>query len=172
MSLPSNPASAMSPSSYTSPPFLDSSSSSRRPTRFSTISTLGIPPAVSPLDLPRRVSGVSLPQGVGKMHRKVSNAASGSGSGISTPDYARRARRLAARAASGAGTATGAGAGVGVGGQGQKHGQRTIMEEKDWAGIEPDEIFRTLPVQEVRKVEAKMRADALNKQSELRSMVG
>jgi hypothetical protein len=46
------------------------------------------------------------------------------------------------------------------------------MEEKDWAGIEPDEIFRTLPVQEVRKVEAKMRADALNKQSELRSMVG
>jgi hypothetical protein len=70
MSLRSNPSSAMSPSSYTSPPFLDSSSSSRRPTRFSTISTLGIPPAVSPLDLPRRASGMSLPQGVGKMHRK------------------------------------------------------------------------------------------------------
>jgi hypothetical protein len=170
MSLRSNPSSAMSPSSYTSPPFLDSSSSSRRPTRFSTISTLGIPPAVSPLDLPRRASGMSLPQGVGKMHRKVSNAASGSGSGISTPDYARRARRLAARAASGAGTGSGASAGQGAGVGGQ--GQRTIMEEKDWAGIEPDEIFRTLPVQEVRKVEAKMRADALNKQSELRSMVG
>lgn len=38
--------------------------------------------------------------------------------------------------------------------------------------MEPDEVFRRLSVNEVRKVEAKMRGDALNKQSELRSMVG
>ena len=44
--------------------------------------------------------------------------------------------------------------------------------ELDWAEVEPDEVFRRLPVQEVRRVEQKMRTDALNKQSELRSMVG
>jgi len=44
--------------------------------------------------------------------------------------------------------------------------------EVDWAEVEPDEVFRRLPVQEVRRVEQKMRTDALNKQSELRSMVG
>lgn len=38
--------------------------------------------------------------------------------------------------------------------------------------MEPDEVFRRLPVQEIKRVEAKMRTDALNKQSELRSMVG
>ncbi|BEJ01631.1 hypothetical protein CcaverHIS631_0603130 [Cutaneotrichosporon cavernicola] len=45
-------------------------------------------------------------------------------------------------------------------------------EEVDWAVVEPDDVFRRLPVHEVKRVEAKMRADALNKQSELRSMVG
>lgn len=44
--------------------------------------------------------------------------------------------------------------------------------ETDWSGLEPDEVFRRLPVGEVKKVEAKMRSEALNKQSELRSMVG
>jgi hypothetical protein len=44
--------------------------------------------------------------------------------------------------------------------------------EVDWAEVEPDEVFRRLPVQEVRRVEQKMRTDALNKQSELRAMVG
>lgn len=44
--------------------------------------------------------------------------------------------------------------------------------DRDWAGMEPDEVFRRLPVGEVKKVEAKMRGDAMNKQSELRSMVG
>lgn len=44
--------------------------------------------------------------------------------------------------------------------------------EGDWAAMEPDDVFRRLPVHEVKRVEAKMRADALNKQSELRSMVG
>lgn len=44
--------------------------------------------------------------------------------------------------------------------------------DRDWAGMEPDEVFRRLPVHEVKRVEAKMRTDALNKQSELRSMVG
>lgn len=44
--------------------------------------------------------------------------------------------------------------------------------DKDWANIEPDQIFKLLPVGEVRKVEAKMRKEALDKQSELRSMVG
>ncbi len=51
--------------------------------------------------------------------------------------------------------------------------QRTApVGDKDWAGMEPDEVFRRLSVNEVKKVEAKMRGDALNKQSELRSMVG
>ncbi|WVF65857.1 hypothetical protein IAT40_000594 [Kwoniella sp. CBS 6097] len=44
--------------------------------------------------------------------------------------------------------------------------------KEDWADLEPDEVFRRLPVNEVKKVEARMRSDALNKQSELRSMVG
>lgn len=44
--------------------------------------------------------------------------------------------------------------------------------EGDWAAMEPDDVFRRLPVHEVKRVEGKMRADALNKQSELRSMVG
>ena len=44
--------------------------------------------------------------------------------------------------------------------------------ETDWSAIEPDEVFRRLPVGEVRKVEGKMRAEAANKQSELRAMVG
>lgn len=44
--------------------------------------------------------------------------------------------------------------------------------ETDWSGLEPDEIFKRLPVGEVKRVEAKMRGEALNKQSELRSMVG
>jgi hypothetical protein len=44
--------------------------------------------------------------------------------------------------------------------------------EVDWAEVEPDEVFRRLPVVEVKRVEQKMRTDASNKQSELRSMVG
>jgi len=44
--------------------------------------------------------------------------------------------------------------------------------EMDWSAVEPDEVFRRLPVGEVRKVEGKMRAEAANKQSELRAMVG
>jgi hypothetical protein len=47
-----------------------------------------------------------------------------------------------------------------------------IREEVDWAGVEPDEVFRRLPVSEIKRVEQKMRTEALNKQSELRSMVG
>jgi hypothetical protein len=47
-----------------------------------------------------------------------------------------------------------------------------VREEVDWAEVEPDEVFRRLPVAEVKRVEQKMRTDALNKQSELRSMVG
>ncbi|WVQ93491.1 hypothetical protein IAU59_000565 [Kwoniella sp. CBS 9459] len=43
---------------------------------------------------------------------------------------------------------------------------------EEWADLDPDEVFRRLPVNEVKKVEARMRSDALNKQSELRSMVG
>ena len=50
--------------------------------------------------------------------------------------------------------------------------ERPKVDDKDWAGMEPDEVFRRLPVLEVKKVEAKMRGDAMNKQSELRSMVG
>lgn len=44
--------------------------------------------------------------------------------------------------------------------------------EIDWSAIDADEVFRRLPVGEVKRVEGKMRDDALNKQSELRSMVG
>ncbi|KAK4690039.1 conserved oligomeric Golgi complex subunit 1, partial [Tremellales sp. Uapishka_1] len=45
-------------------------------------------------------------------------------------------------------------------------------DETDWAGMEPDDVFKRLPVGEVKRVEAKMRSEALNKQSELRAMVG
>ncbi|WWC88089.1 uncharacterized protein L201_002993 [Kwoniella dendrophila CBS 6074] len=51
-------------------------------------------------------------------------------------------------------------------------GTITPLSKDDWANMEPDEVFKKLPVNEVRKVENKMRNDALNKQSELRSMVG
>jgi hypothetical protein len=51
-------------------------------------------------------------------------------------------------------------------------GQRTTPQQGDWANMEADEVFRRLGVSEVRKVESKMRAEALGKQSELRSMVG
>lgn len=44
--------------------------------------------------------------------------------------------------------------------------------EKDWGNVEPDEVFRRLPVTEVRRVEGKMRKEALDKQSDLRAMVG
>jgi hypothetical protein len=44
--------------------------------------------------------------------------------------------------------------------------------ERDWGNVEPDEVFRKLPVLEVRRVEGKMRQEALDKQSELRAMVG
>ncbi|ORX35220.1 hypothetical protein BD324DRAFT_82122 [Kockovaella imperatae] len=46
------------------------------------------------------------------------------------------------------------------------------VAENDWAAMDPDEVFRRLGVADVRRVEATMRADAANKQSELRSMVG
>ncbi|WWC60390.1 uncharacterized protein I303_102962 [Kwoniella dejecticola CBS 10117] len=53
-----------------------------------------------------------------------------------------------------------------------ENGVLTPTSKDDWAGMEPDEVFRRLPVNEVRRVEGKMRNDALNKQSELRLMVG
>ncbi|KAL7424679.1 hypothetical protein Q5752_000363 [Cryptotrichosporon argae] len=46
------------------------------------------------------------------------------------------------------------------------------LNDADWASMEADEVFRRLPVNDVKKVEARLRADALNKQSELRAMVG
>ncbi|OCF75076.1 hypothetical protein I204_03925 [Kwoniella mangroviensis CBS 8886] len=55
---------------------------------------------------------------------------------------------------------------------GQGSGTLTPTSKDDWANMEPDEVFRRLPVNEVRRVESKMRSDALNKQSELRLMVG
>lgn len=60
---------------------------------------------------------------------------------------------------------------------GRGHRRRAALtgkeaEEADWASVDPDDVFRRLPVYEVKRVEAKMRAEALNKQSELRSMVG
>lgn len=53
----------------------------------------------------------------------------------------------------------------------EANGRSTINKE-DWAEIEPDEVFRRLQVREVKRVETKMRSEALNKQSELRAMVG
>ena len=46
------------------------------------------------------------------------------------------------------------------------------LSEEDWAELDADEVFRRLGVTEVKKVEAQMRTDASNKQTELRSMVG
>lgn len=71
-------------------------------------------------------------------------------SGTSTPDYAKRRAIKEAQATQAGET----------------------VSEADWANIEPDEIFAKLPVNEVKRIETRMRADALNKQSELRSMVG
>lgn len=79
--------------------------------------------------------------------RKISSVAP-SASGTSTPDYKRRARRMVER------------------------GINETEAERDWGNVEPDDVFRRLPVGEVRKVEARMRTEALGKQAELRSMVG
>lgn len=75
-----------------------------------------------------------------------------------------------------AGTSTGTVLGR-ASGPGRKRKQKETNEKsadskEDWADIEPDEVFRRLPVREVKRVEAKMRSEALNKQSELRAMVG
>lgn len=45
-------------------------------------------------------------------------------------------------------------------------------EKGDWAHMDADEVFRRLPVGEVKKVEDKLRKEATSKQGELRSMVG
>lgn len=75
-----------------------------------------------------------------------------------------------------AGTSTGSVLGR-ASGPGRKRRQKeangkSADNKEDWADIEPDEVFRRLPVREVKRVEAKMRGEALNKQSELRAMVG
>ncbi|OWZ69331.1 hypothetical protein AYX14_05282 [Cryptococcus neoformans] len=75
-----------------------------------------------------------------------------------------------------AGTSTGSVLGR-ASGPGRKRRQKeangkSTDNKEDWADIEPDEVFRRLPVREVKRVEAKMRSEALNKQSELRAMVG
>lgn len=74
-------------------------------------------------------------------------------SGLSSPDTRRR-RYLSRKKSDSKGSVAG------------------MREEVDWAGVEPDEVFRRLPISEIKRVEQKMRTDALNKQSELRSMVG
>ncbi|WVN90705.1 uncharacterized protein L203_105947 [Cryptococcus depauperatus CBS 7841] len=51
-------------------------------------------------------------------------------------------------------------------------GKTGVNNMEDWANVDADEIFKRLPVGEAKRVEAKMRAEALNKQSELRAMVG
>ncbi|WVQ74709.1 hypothetical protein IAR50_004313 [Cryptococcus sp. DSM 104548] len=51
-------------------------------------------------------------------------------------------------------------------------GTPNAVDGEDWAEVEPDEVFRRLPVGEVKKIEGRMRSEALGKQSELRSMVG
>ncbi|WWC68540.1 uncharacterized protein I206_102469 [Kwoniella pini CBS 10737] len=71
------------------------------------------------------------------------------------------------------GTSTPTLLGTGVSrGKRNENGVLTPTSKDDWAGMEPDEVFRRLPVNEVKRVESKMRNDALNKQSELRLMVG
>ncbi|WVO18684.1 hypothetical protein L204_106404 [Cryptococcus depauperatus] len=51
-------------------------------------------------------------------------------------------------------------------------GKTGVNNMEDWANVDADEIFKRLPIGEAKRVEAKMRAEALNKQSELRAMVG
>ena len=75
-------------------------------------------------------------------------------SGTSTPQWNRRGGRSS----------------IGVNGK-----VSSIEEEvggRDWARMDADEVFRKLPVNEVKRVELKMRTEAFNKQSDLRSMVG
>jgi len=95
-------------------------------------------------------------------------------SGSITPftDYYRRpsgaqARKYSQTSASGTSTPFGPNAPT------KKRKESAVPEgETDWSSLDADEVFRRLPVGEVKRVEAKMRNDALNKQSELRSMVG
>ncbi|WVQ78802.1 hypothetical protein IAT38_000893 [Cryptococcus sp. DSM 104549] len=90
------------------------------------------------------------------------------------PDYHRRFSSKSGTP-SVAGTSTGTITGSTIGRRRRKeraHAGTNGVEKEDWADVEPDEVFRRLPVNEVKRVEAKMRSDALNKQSELRAMVG
>ncbi|WVW80227.1 hypothetical protein I302_102205 [Kwoniella bestiolae CBS 10118] len=112
--------------------------------------------------------------------------ASSSKRSIRTPSYAPRPsipdpnykfHRQPSIAPSVTGTSTPTILGVGrrkrnMDGNGGGSGTLTPTSKDDWANMEPDEVFRRLPVNEVRRVESKMRGDALNKQSELRLMVG
>ncbi|WWC96842.1 hypothetical protein V866_003717 [Kwoniella sp. B9012] len=107
--------------------------------------------------------------------------ASSSKRSIRTPSYVPRPSipntfRQPSIAPSVAGTSTPTVLGVGrrkrINADGQGSGTLTPTSKDDWANMEPDEVFRRLPVNEVKRVESKMRSDALNKQSELRLMVG
>lgn len=42
-------------------------------------------------------------------------------------------------------------------GSGRKRDAAAATNDGDWANMEPDEVFRRLPVTEVKRVEAKMR---------------
>lgn len=87
-------------------------------------------------------------------------------------DYYRRPSGLQTRKSSQA-SASGTSTPYGVNGPTRKRkGVAVPGGETDWSSVDADEVFRRLPVGEVKRVEAKMRDDASNKQSELRSMVG
>lgn len=151
----------------TSKPCLEISSQSTHriysrylPTTMSTRST----PRAGSTQLPRTLSfssEVSFDPSSSRRHTRTDSlrmptlAESVVSSGLSSPDT--RRRRYLSRKKSDTSKSTGSGG---------------IREEVDWAGEEPDEVFRRLPISEIKRVEQKMRTEALNKQSELRSMVG
>lgn len=88
-------------------------------------------------------------------------------------DFYRRPSGLQARKSSQA-SASGTSTPYGLNGSTTRKRKEVAVPEGeiDWSAIDADEVFRRLPVGEVKRVEGKMRDDALNKQSELRSMVG
>ncbi|RXK41345.1 hypothetical protein M231_01250 [Tremella mesenterica] len=146
-----SPPQFMSPSNpkYSSPAMMSSMSSSslnEGPSRFSAMLNGSLPTR-----LPRQRG--PLPD-FGRrtaelsMHRQPSTVLSASGT--STPTV-RRMKKAVRQVSS-------------------SKDQKT--RDTDWAAMEPDEVFRRLPVNQVKEVERKLRAEALNKQAELRAMVG
>lgn len=136
-----------SPVSLTAPTIPDPSSSTYDASRNSRQASFALSPVSDTL---RRPSSFS------RFSSRMSSR--GSSSGISTPQGRKRKP--------GSGLAPSGPARAGT------PGASALIDKGDWAHMDADEVFRQLPVGEVKKVEDKLRKEAESKQGELRSMVG